>query len=142
MLSVILFVIYLVLVSVLRYKKPQQPQQQSLDRFIAGIDEVMQTDFPVVSPAVSDENSVAPQPLTTVLDENSAAPQPLTTVLSQKVEEKQEFFSPALQSLPTSLRGVRAYIIENSLQSHIRELIGKSYSHCKLAELQLALSQL
>lgn len=125
MLSVILFLIYLVLVSVLRYK---EPQQQNLDRFIAGIDEVMQTDFPVVSPAVPAENS--------------AVLQPVTVILSQKVEEKQEVFAPDLQSLPTSLRGVRAYIIENSLQSHIRELIGKSYSHCKLAELQLALSQL
>ena len=125
MLSVILFLIYLALVSVLRYK---EPQQQSLDRFISGIDEVMQTDFPVVSPAMPEENS--------------AAPQPLTAILSQKVEEKQEVFCPNFQSLPTSLRGIRAYIIENSLQSDIRELIGKSYSHCKLAELQLALSQL
>jgi hypothetical protein len=124
MLSVILFLIYLVLVSVLRYK---EPQQQNLDRFISGINEVMQTDYPVVSPAEPDANSDAPQPI--------------TAALSLEVKEKQEVLYPDLQSLPTSLRGIRAYIIENSLQSDIRELIGKSYSHCKLAELQLALSQ-
>jgi hypothetical protein len=111
MLSVILFLIYLVLVSFLRY---EEPRQQSLDRFISEIDEVMQTDFPVVS----------------------------TAVHSNEVEEKQEVLYNDLQPLPTSLRGIRAYIIENSLQSDIRELIGKSYSQCKLAELQLALSQL
>jgi hypothetical protein len=125
MLSVILFLIYLVLVSALRY---EEPQQQSLDRFIAGIDEVIQTDFPVVSPSV--------------LSANCTAPQTITTVLCNEIEEKQEVLYNDLQPLPTSLRGIRAYIIENSLQSDIRELIGKSYSHCKLAELQLALSQL
>ena len=125
MLSVILFLIYLVLVSVLRY---EEPQQQNLDRFIAGIDEVMQTDFPVVSPSL--------------LSANCTAPQTITTVLSNEIEEKQEVLYNDFQPLPTSLRGIRAYIIENSLQSDIRELIGKSYSHCKLAELQLALSQL
>jgi hypothetical protein len=131
MLSVILFLIYLVFVSILRY---EQPQQQNIDRFIESVSTLMQTEF---AEALSTSEKV---PSCILIDPHDfSTPSKIST---ESLGQNNVSFPNGSQPLPASIRGLRAYIVENRLQSQVRNILGKSYSHCKMSDLQLALSQI
>lgn len=145
MLFATLFVLYLVLVSLIQYECPRH--QADLDRFIEGVQEVLQTELPVVvaqPSAIASELVELPPVISTLQsakEEVVVEPQP-SKIASDPVKKDQEFMYDLPQPLPSSLRGLRSYIIEHKLQARIREVIGKSYSHCKLSDLQFALSHI
>jgi hypothetical protein len=109
--------------------------------------EALQTELPVVvaqPSAIASELVELPLVISTIQsakEEVVVEPQP-SKIASDLVKKDQEFMYDLPQPLPSSLRGLRSYIIEHKLQARIREVIGKSYSHCKLSDLQFALSHI
>jgi hypothetical protein len=128
MLFLVLFVIYLAAVSCLLY----EPQPSSLERFLEGVKGVVASELP------ASEGQIAPNSSSPV---RASPAVPMSRAATVEVGESQGILD-APHPLPASLRGLRSYIQENKLQGQIREIVGKSYSHCKLSELKLAIAQI